>query len=152
MSCNVYKTSLFSNVSFLWNATSEIEITTDFMFPTLSLLSCWVICFFCFFFPLLSRLSLLIAPCRIPPILACSRPRRVQSSTAWGTCRELVKRRWVWNHEKGNVEKHLPACLLDSRAPWHALSRSWNVGTGCQAATNENRKSLLKCVCSIFLF
>lgn len=26
------------------------------------------------------------------------------------TCRKLVKRRWVWNQEKGNVEKHLATC------------------------------------------
>lgn len=67
------------------------------------------------------------------------------------TCRELVKRRWVWNREKGNVQKHRPRATLPRPSPTSRAVTSEpccrNIKTGCQAATNKNSKSLLKCVC-----
>lgn len=62
------------------------------------------------------------------------------------TCRELVKRRWVWNQEKA-MSKNIALHVLSFPHAVTSESHWWNVKTGCHAATNKKSRSSLKCIC-----
>ena len=54
------------------------------------------------------------------PWLLAMRPDRCKAALFLGTCRRLVKGRWVWNQEKGNVQIHR-ICPISSWIWCHAV-------------------------------
>lgn len=45
----------------------------------------------------------------------------------FGTCRELVKRRWVWNRGKGQRPKTSPCTSSCSHTLWHRSHAAWTL-------------------------
>jgi len=62
------------------------------------------------------------------------------------TCRELVKRRWVWNQEKGNVQKQRPPPPCPHTL-WHPSRAAGTLKQVVRPPTTKKSKWFLKCIC-----
>lgn len=63
------------------------------------------------------------------------------------TCRELVKRRWVWNQEKGQRPKTLPCTSSRSHTLWHPGRAAGTLKQVVKPPPSKPSKSFLKCIC-----
>lgn len=131
------------------------------MFSAAKLVSRWVLFFGLLFFfgffyckqDVVDSLPLPISAVTADPAVPHSASLRPLSAVTgakqhcFRTCRELVKRRWVWNQEKGQRPKTFAPRVLS--LPHAVTSRlcGWNIEHVVKPPPNKTSKSFLKCVC-----